>query len=413
MAIVPPPAMPHRPRGRPSAPARGAGAVDGGGTLRPRRRHPAAAARAAAIPARPGGAAAMTAPHVGSGRRSAKQAGILSDLRGRIISGEYAPGMRLPTRTQYQESFQLSSITVQSAIDCLIADGFVIPRGRLGTFVAARPPHLHRFGLVIPGRPEELYFWQALVAAMQERMRSDADLRIYMSVDGRHGDEERQLAEDLRCQRLAGVVMTSSFLTDVEPLVHFPMLPQVSIMGPLRDHPRVAAVQLDWESFFASALDYFAARGRTRMALIGAQGHEQEWYQILNHKARARGIEMRAHWTHFLHPSPSSNSAQSLTHLLFHPDQRERPDCLLISDDHLVESASVGLVAAQLRVPGDIDVIGHGNFPLPSRAKVPITHLGYDAAEIIDVALSMLREMRQARSIRAPDRLITARLQPE
>ena len=58
-------------------------------------------------------------------------------------------------------------------------------------------------------------------------------------------------------------------------------------------------------------------------------------------------------------------------------------------------------------------MLGHGNFPLPSRAKVPITHLGYDAAEIIDVALSMLRTMRQARCISAPDRLIPARLQPE
>jgi DNA-binding LacI/PurR family transcriptional regulator len=349
----------------------------------------------------------------GSGRRSAKQAGILSDLRGRIISGEYAPGLRLPTRAQYQQTFQLSSITVQSAIDCLIADGFVVPRGRLGTFVAAGPPHLHRFGLVIPGRQQDLFFWRALVAAMQERMRSDADLRIYTNIDGRRGDEERLLAEDLRCQRLAGVVMTSSFLTDAEPLGHFPLLPQVAIMGPQRDHPRVAAVQLDWESFITMALDYFAARGRKRMALIGAQGHEQEWLQSLSGKARARGIEMRAHWTHFLHPSPSSNSAQSLTHLLFHPDQRERPDCLLIGDDHLVESASIGLVAAQLRVPGDIDVIGHGNFPLPSRAKVPITHLGYDAAEIIDVALSMLRAMRQAPGVRVPDRLISAQLQLE
>jgi DNA-binding LacI/PurR family transcriptional regulator len=321
--------------------------------------------------------------------------------------------MRMPTRTQYQESFQLSSITVQSAIDCLIADGFVIPRGRLGTFVAERPPHLHRFGLIIPGRPEDLYFWRALVAAMRERMRSDSDLRIYLSVDGRRGEEERQLAEDLRCQRLAGVVLTSSFLSDIEPLVHYPALPQVAIMGPMSDHPRVSGLKLDWESFIAKALDYFAARGRTRMALIGAQGHEKEWVQSLSGKARARGIEMRAHWTHFLHPSPSSNSAQSLTHLLFHPDQRERPDCLLISDDHLVESASIGLVAAQLRVPGDIDVLGHGNFPLPSRSKVPITHLGYDAAEIIDVALSMLREMRQERRERVPDRLITARLRPE
>jgi DNA-binding LacI/PurR family transcriptional regulator len=321
--------------------------------------------------------------------------------------------MRLPTRKEYQASSQLSSITVQSALDCLIADGFIVPRGRLGTFVAERPPHLHRFGLVIAGWYEDLFFWRALTAVVQERMRSGDDLRIYMRIDGRRGEEEQRLADDVRNQRLAGVVLTCSFLTDAEPLVHFPTLPQVAITGMTRDHPRISALQLDWESFITMALDYFAARGRKRLALIGAQGHETDWLRSLSEKARARNLEMRAHWTHFLQPSPNSGYAQSLTHLLFHPDQRECPDCLLIADDHLVESASIGLIAAQRRVPEDVDVIGHGNFPLPSRSKVPITHIGYHAAEIIATSLDMLREMRQTRTQRVADRRILARLAPQ
>lgn len=352
----------------------------------------------------------MTSGPTSSGRRSTKQEGILTDLRNRIISGAYVPGTRLPTRKEFQATYQLSSITVQSALDALIADGFIIPRGRLGTFVTERPPHLHRFGLVIAGWYEDLFFWKALAAVAQELNKAGTDLRIYTRIDGRGGDEEQRLMADLRAQRLAGVVLTSSFMADTEPLARFPDIPQVAIMGPIRDHARLSAVQLDWESFITMSLDHFVSRGCKRLALIGAQGHGAEWLRSLSEKARARHIQMRPHWTHFLSPSPTSDSAQSLTHLLFHPDQRECPDCLLISDDHLVESASIGLVAAQRRVPGDVEVVGHSNFPLPSRAKVPITHIGYRAGEIMASALEMLGDMRRSGERRVPDRRIPARV---
>ena len=58
-------------------------------------------------------------------RPPVKQDGIVADLRARILDRTYRPGGRLPTRTELQVSFEASSVTVQRALDRLVADGFV------------------------------------------------------------------------------------------------------------------------------------------------------------------------------------------------------------------------------------------------------------------------------------------------
>src|SRR4051812_43871480 len=95
-----------------------------------------------------------------------RQNEILDDLRGQILAGTLAAGQRLPTRSELIARYEASSVTVQRVLDSLIADGFVAPRGRSGTFVVDHPPHRDHFGLVIPGAAGERarwpHFWRAL-----------------------------------------------------------------------------------------------------------------------------------------------------------------------------------------------------------------------------------------------------------
>src|SRR5262245_45736692 len=96
----------------------------------------------------------------------AKQATILKDLRRKIVTALLGQGARLPTRFQLLAEYQVSMSTVQGALDRLVEDGFVVPRGRAGTFVSPRPPHLCRYGLVFPSHPGDRNtfggYWQVL-----------------------------------------------------------------------------------------------------------------------------------------------------------------------------------------------------------------------------------------------------------
>src|SRR5688500_16673796 len=92
----------------------------------------------------------LQSPKPRSRRAGTKQAAILDRLRREIIGGQFPAGSRMPTREELQVRFGVSWFTVQQAFDQLSEDGFVRARGRLGTQVSDRPPHLCHYGLVFP-----------------------------------------------------------------------------------------------------------------------------------------------------------------------------------------------------------------------------------------------------------------------
>ena len=67
-------------------------------------------------------------------------------------------------------------------------------------------------------------------------------------------------------------------------------------------------------------------------------------------------------------------------------------------DDNLVEHATAGLIAADVRVPHDLDVIAHCNFPYPPPASTPAKRLGFDARDILDVCVGSIDRQRAGES---------------
>jgi GntR family transcriptional regulator len=61
------------------------------------------------------------------------------DLVQRIGGGEFAPGDALPTEEGICEQYGVSRITVRRALDALLAQGLIVRRRGVGSFVAERP----------------------------------------------------------------------------------------------------------------------------------------------------------------------------------------------------------------------------------------------------------------------------------
>lgn len=74
---------------------------------------------------------------------------LASDLRGRLLAGQWAPGSRLPSETELAASYQVSRVTVRTALKSLEAQGLVDIRHGAGTFVAD-------FGVAIRAGLQEL-----------------------------------------------------------------------------------------------------------------------------------------------------------------------------------------------------------------------------------------------------------------
>jgi hypothetical protein len=331
-------------------------------------------------------------------RPPVKQDGIVDDLRRSILARRLAPGARLPTRTELQERFAVSSVTVQRALDRLIADGFVVARGRQGTFVAERPPHASRYALVFPlspGAPGWVRFWTALGNEALAARRTDSwNISSFYDVDGRPDSPDyRNLVGQIRDHRLAGLIFAAHpFNLGHTPLLDDPELPRIAIMDAGGDQ-RLAALSLSAGSFLAKALDHFQARGRRRFALIGVPGHTGAFQKELHAGLAARGLSTRPYWLHGVSPA-AAEGARQIAHLLMAAAPGDRPDALLVSDDNLVEHVTAGLVAAGVAVPGDLEVVAHCNFPWAVPSVLPMRRLGFDAREVLRACVDAIDRQR-------------------
>ncbi len=336
----------------------------------------------------------------GVGRPPVKKRFIVSELRRKIVGGEYPPGGRLPTRRELVEEYQTTLATVQQALEHLIRDGFVQAQGRRGTFVVEQPPHLHRYALVFPAKknnPSWVRFWTVMLNVAPEVARAkDVKIATYTGIDNRDPGEDYQvLLDDVDNQRLAGIIFASPpFLVAGTPILETPGLPRVAIVAQGYDGRHLSTLCFINGSFTAKALDFLAARGRRRVAVLAqpvqSNGQSEEFAAAL----KQRGMESRYHWRQSVslaNPEWAGNCAR----LLFDPGNSERPDSLIIMDDNLLEHALAGLANAGIRAPADIDVVAHANFPWPRPGAMPVNRLGYDLKQVLQSCLDMLAEERR------------------
>lgn len=79
---------------------------------------------------------------------------IRCNVEARILSGDLAPGARLPTELELMERFGCSRMTVNKALSALAAAGLIERRKRAGSFVSR--PRVHSMVLDIPDLAEEI-----------------------------------------------------------------------------------------------------------------------------------------------------------------------------------------------------------------------------------------------------------------
>ncbi|WGM31892.1 histidine utilization repressor [Brevundimonas sp. NIBR11] len=159
---------------------------------------------------------------------------IYDDLEGRILSGDWAPGSRIPFEHELTERYGCSRMTVNKAISELVTRGLVTRRRRAGTFVAQ--PRVHSAMLAIPDLRAEAtargLAYEFRLLARKERSPSTEETELangglLLEVDGLHLGDGTALALERRLIALttAPEAMTvdfrkvppGSWLLDFEP----------------------------------------------------------------------------------------------------------------------------------------------------------------------------------------------------
>ena len=335
-------------------------------------------------------------------RTPVKEIRILNELRRQIVEGRFPPGSQLPKRVELERYFQVSPITLQKALSGLIQDGFVYAKTGKGTFVVDEPPHLSRYGLVFPSEPGMSDTWNNFFAALNneamaiQRARPER-LSMYFGLEHPARHESRyKLIADVEAHRVAGLIFASPpFNFTGTPLLDEPGMARVTT-APYMDLP---AVVLDTGSLLEKALEYLASRGRRRIALVSAHvaGPGMLFFESFRMLLRQRQMETRTYWEQAVHPN-CPQWAKNVVELLFQGGPATRPDGLIIADDNLVPHATAGLLAADVRVPDEVDVVAHCNFPWPTPSVVPAKRIGYDARQVLAAFVASIDMQRRGES---------------
>jgi hypothetical protein len=312
---------------------------------------------------------------------------IVQLLRHEILSGQRAPGAKLPTYDDFVEQFGVTRPTVARGLKALRSEGLVTAEGTRGVFVAKTFPHHSRILWVTSERPGEPG-WSSLSAGILELVERGetgipGEIVPLLGVDGRAGDPAYQtLCDAVRHGSAAGLLVTSSPTTRVLAALQAPGLARVSVGGP---GPHADVLDLDVDALIAGAAVRLARGPKPRrIAVLSPQAAHLE---SAGERLRALGVDGRR--LALLHVAPVG--CEALTHLLF--ERADRPDAVLVTDDALVPPLLAGLARAHVRPRRDVRVVARGDWPRTG-ADAGVELVGFDAREVLAAAKDHLDALR-------------------
>ncbi len=332
-------------------------------------------------------------------RRASVQASqIVGDIRADIVAGRLDAGQRIPTRVQIEKRFQASPVTVQRALDALTEEGFVVSRGRQGTFVTEMPPHRHRWALVFPLNPHvsgwNRYFAGLLRESQKAILATETLTPVYLvrEHDGNqhYARDVARLVADLTCGRLAGCIYTTPMFMKDKALQSSPR-PSVILCGAIDSVEPAVVNGGDWVEL---ALSLLQTAGRRRLAYIGTVATARQLERRAEHIA-SHGMILHRHWSIGINPDTQAVPlARDIVRLLLDRPGAERPDGLMVGDDNLLEAVLQGIKEVGLSTPRDLTVIAHANHPEPDQPAMPCIRLGLDLRHMLRAALELAMAVR-------------------
>ena len=326
----------------------------------------------------------------------------MAALRDEIIANRLPPGASLPPRTELIARLGSTSATVQHAIDILRRDGFVYTNGTRGTFVSPHLPHLCRFAMVFHSSRITAH-WNRLyqqfineASAYNGESNDPRCIEIHFGVENHLDDLAlKLLIARTKAHSLAGIIAPESpFETGLArtSLGTAPGLPRVALAGVENALEHWGLIQFG--PWYETGIRHLAAAGCRRIAILAGHPTPADLENELAGYLRQYGLESRPHW--FLTaPLSGPSCARNPIHLLLDANQRERPDGLLITNDTLAEDAIAGVVASGIRVPEQLRIVAHCNFPWPTPSAVPVTRIGYETRNLLTACLDELAAQRQ------------------
>jgi DNA-binding LacI/PurR family transcriptional regulator len=258
---------------------------------------------------------------------------------------------------------------------------------------------LTRIGIVFPPLVQirESRFHLALQNAAIE-LESNGRTRLvnYSNVDSDASTPSyRKLIADIEDHRLAGLVLLIDGRDARQRFQNSNLLDGRLKLVFIANDALPGTTQITMELPVEKVLRDLVTRGRRRLAVIHAafapsntlSPVASQWLAT----AQRLGIETRPEWFFPVHPY-TPQAAAPIARLLMSLPENQRPDAVVVTDDHLVEEATRGLRDSGVVAGRDVSVYALCNFPWPPPSLVEVRRYGFDARLLLRAAVDAIEQ---------------------
>jgi hypothetical protein len=329
---------------------------------------------------------------------------LAENLQHCIVTAKIHPGNQLPTVDTLMQEYNVGRSIVQMAVAKLKDRGFIRSEGRRGMFVDEHPPHLYRFGILMPHLPEYagwLGFNQAMVHEAIRLAGNGSGYRFefYYGLNLRDGGGDlKRLLDDVEQQTLAGLMVVSQCEHVLEEqVIRQSGIAVVHLFG-FRNTKRQPSISGMAEAdMLKQVLPRFQELHAQRIAVMDLSHHP---HQDIHEKIQAYGLSSKQSWMQYV-SRDFLNAARRITWLWFELSRIQRPDGLLILDDNLLEHVLAGLEDMGVKPGKDVQIISRTNWPVEHLAQRSVHRFGFHAGQILVTSCRTLQALKRGEQVPA------------
>lgn len=324
---------------------------------------------------------------------------IYAQLRRALLTGEYAPGDKLPSENELVEEFGASRPTVSRALGQLEVDGLVERRAGSGTFVRIQNRQEgFVFGLLIPGLGTTEIFEPICRGISIARVGGHHDLLWGTTSSPGAAEEEQaeQLCEYYLKRRVSGVFFAPMELTDKKDEINQRItgalddaqIPIVLLDRDICDYPkrsRYDLVGIDNRRAGFVVTEHLLDCGSKRIVFWGRPNSAP----TVNARAQGYREALSAQFGTRQEDFVVIDDPSDLGAVRELVAQRD-PDAVVCANDYTAAQLMTSLSRLGLRVPEDIRVTGMDDIRYASMLQTPLTTIHQPCLELGAAALSAM-----------------------
>lgn len=339
-----------------------------------------------------------------NGNSNYKYQTVLERIKDDIIIGRYKSGNRIPSFTEMGNIYNESRAVLQKAIEQLKHEGFLYSVDRKGVYTTKTLPHVCRYAFVFTGSPGKNN-WSKFDSCLlnQIPLVQNEHEGLTIAPFFNFGTDEdmtgcENFFSEAAARRFAGVIIVGESCSHETMRRIKKALGNIPLVGICCEDSEFLSYNIRTErnKFFEKGLSYLQSIGRKKTAVLSLSCCIAD---IKSHVVSNK-FPINGKWilgAEFNCPE----QIDSIIELLFDYDHKTRPDSLIIENDNLFRHAMNAMSKLSLKVPEDVTVISHCNWPLENGSDYHVKWLGYDVRNMLESAIASIDMAKDKKRIKA------------